>query len=412
MTLLRLALRNLVGAGLRSALNVLVLALAFLAIVASLGLLEGMNQQTSRAMVEVEYGGGQYWHPAYDPYDPLTLEEAHGPLPPSLQALVDRGEAAPILIIQGTMYPEGRLRPVLLKGIDPAQTILALPAHVLAEGAAAADGAAADWAAADAEEIPILLGSRMAESTGLARGDFVTLQWRDVNGTIDAREAQVVEIMSTPVQSVDLNQAWLPLSRLQEMAGMPGEATLLVLEREMARSGGSLPAQEDLEGWALQSPDELLADVRNLVRAKRVGASVVYALLVFLAMIAIFDTQVLAIFHRKREIGTIMALGMTRPRIMALFVLEGVMQGIMAIAVGTLLGAPLLWRFSQVGWRLSETADSYGYALGDTLYPVYSPDVLLQTGVVLLLVTALVSWLPTRKIAALTPTEALRGRAA
>ena len=402
MTLLRLALRNLVGAGLRSALNVLVLALAFLAIVASLGLLEGMNQQTSRAMVEVEYGGGQYWHPAYDPYDPLTLEEAHGPPPPSLQALVDRGEAAPILIIQGTMYPEGRLRPVLLKGIDPAQTILALPAHVLAEGAAAAD----------AEEIPILLGSRMAESTGLARGDFVTLQWRDVNGTIDAREAQVVEIMSTPVQSVDLNQAWLPLSRLQEMAGMPGEATLLVLEREMARSGGSLPAQEDLEGWALQSPDELLADVRNLVRAKRVGASVVYALLVFLAMIAIFDTQVLAIFHRKREIGTIMALGMTRPRIMALFVLEGVMQGIMAIAVGTLLGAPLLWWFSQVGWRLSETADSYGYALGDTLYPVYSPDVLLQTGVVLLLVTALVSWLPTRKIAALTPTEALRGRAA
>ncbi len=402
MTLLRLALRNLVGAGLRSALNVLVLALAFLAIVASLGLLEGMNQQTSRAMVEVEYGGGQYWHPAYDPYDPLTLEEAHGPLPPSLQALVDRGEAAPILIIQGTMYPEGRLRPVLLKGIDPAQTILAIPAHVLAEGAAAAD----------AEEIPILLGSRMAESTGLARGDFVTLQWRDVNGTIDAREAQVVEIMSTPVQSVDLNQAWLPLSRLQEMAGMPGEATLLVLEREMARSGGSLPAQEGLEGWALQSPDELLADVRNLVRAKRVGASVVYALLVFLAMIAIFDTQVLAIFHRKREIGTIMALGMTRPSIMALFVLEGVMQGIMAIAVGTLLGAPLLWRFSQVGWRLSETADSYGYALGDTLYPVYSPDVLLQTGVVLLLVTALVSWLPTRKIAALTPTEALRGRAA
>jgi len=400
VTLLRLALRNLVGAGLRTALNVLVLALAFLAIVASLGLLEGMNQQTSRAMLEVEYGGGQYWHPVYDPYDPLTLEEAHGPLPASLQALVGGGEAEPILIIQGTMYPEGRLRPVLLKGIDPEQTALTLPAHVLAEGAD------------DPEEIPILLGSRMAESTGLGPGDFVTLQWRDVNGTIDARDARVAEVMSTPVQSVDMNQAWLPLSRLQEMAGMPGEATLLVLAREPARSGPSLPSVATSDGWVLQTTNDLLADVRNLVRAKRVGASIVYALLVFLAMIAIFDTQVLAIFHRKREIGTIMALGMTRPRIVALFVLEGVLQGVMAIAVGILLGAPLLWRFSQVGWRLSEKADSYGYALGDTLYPVYDPGVLLQTGILLLLVTALVSWLPTRKISSLTPTEALRGRAA
>jgi len=105
MTLLRLALRNLLGAGLRTVLNVLVLALAFLAIVASLGLLEGMNQQTSRAMVEAEYGGGQLWHPAYDPYDPLTLEEAHGLPPDDLDEEIARGDLVPILMVQGTMYP-------------------------------------------------------------------------------------------------------------------------------------------------------------------------------------------------------------------------------------------------------------------------------------------------------------------
>ena len=93
MTLLKLAIRNLIGAGLRTVLNVLVLALTFLAIVASLGLLEGMNEQTSRAMMEAEYGGGQFWHPAYDPYDPITLEEAHG-VPPSLVVdLIRSGQA-------------------------------------------------------------------------------------------------------------------------------------------------------------------------------------------------------------------------------------------------------------------------------------------------------------------------------
>ena len=397
MTLLKLAIRNLIGAGTRTVLNVLVLALAFLAIVASLGLLEGMNQQTSRAMVEAEYGGGQLWHPEYDPYDPLTLEDARGPLPDGVAAMVERGQAAPILLVPGTMYPEGRLRPIVLKGIEPGQAILDLPTGPLGDVQDAPDG------------IPILLGTRMAESTGLSLGDFVTLQWRDVNGTIDALDAQVVQIMSTPVQSVDMDQAWLPLERLQQMVGVPGQATLAVVARDLTSVSGPELANG---AWSFQNPDALLVDIRNLVRAKKVGATIIYALLIFLAMIAIFDTQVLALFHRKKEIGTLMALGMTRTRIMAVFVLEGALHGVLAIGAGAIIGTPLLWKFSQVGWKLRLNSDSYGYALGDTLYPVYSPDVLFRTGLLLLVITALVSWIPTRKILSLTPTEALRGRAA
>lgn len=395
MTLFRLAIRNLIGAGVRTVLNVLVLALAFLAIVASLGLLEGMNQQTSRAMVEAEYGGGQVWHPEYDPYDPLTLEDARGMLPKDLAGMVRDGLATSILIVPGTMYPEGRLRPIVLKGIDPGQTIVDLPTADLADPTG------------DPEGIPILIGTRMAESTGLGMGDFVTVQWRDVDGTIDARDAQVVQIMSTPVQSVDMDQAWVPLERLQRMVGIPDQATLAVLDRDWVAEE---EASSAFGAWSFQGPDALLADIRNLVRAKKVGAAIIYALLIFLAMIAIFDTQVLALFHRKKEIGTLMALGMTRARIMALFVLEGGLHGLLAIVAGAIVGTPLLWQFSRVGWKLRLNSDSYGYALGDTLYPVYSPDVLFKTGLLLLAVTALVSWIPTRKISSLTPTEALRGR--
>jgi ABC-type lipoprotein release transport system permease subunit len=315
--------------------------------------------------------------------------------------LVEQGRAIPILIASGTMYPEGRLRPVLLKGIPPDQELLVLPTRALDQGGQ------------DVEEIPLLLGTRMAESTGLGIGDLVTLQWRDVNGTIDALDAQVVQIMSTPVQSVDLNQVWLPLGRLQVMMGTPGEATLVVVDRDLASAlPGPRPATGNQGGWTFQTTDDLLSDIRNLVRAKKVGATIIYALLIFLAMIAIFDTQVLALFHRKKEIGTLMAMGMTRGKVMALFVVEGGLHGVLAIVVGAVLGTPLLWWFSQVGWKLSDKADSYGYALGDTLYPVYSPGVLFRTGLLLLVITALVSWIPTRRISRLTPTEALRGRAA
>ena len=389
MTLLRLAWRNLLGAGTRTALNVLVLSLTFVAIVASLGLLEGMNQQTARAMVEAEVGGGQLWHPRYDPFDPLALAEAHGAPPPAARRMIADGSAAAILVVPGTFYPNGRLRPLLLKGIDPGQRVLALPTGPLA---------------ADGDEIPILIGQRTARACGLAVGDTVTLQWRDAAGTIDARDARVVEVMRTPVQSVDLNQAWLPLERLRGLAAMPGEATLVVAARDVVP-----PA--DAGAWRSRSQDELLADVRSLVRSKAVGAAIVYVLLLFLSMLAIFDTQVLSLFRRRKEIGTLMALGMPRGTVAALFTLEGALHGVLAVVAGALNGAPLLARFARVGWKLSVKADSYGFALGDTLYPVYSLRVVALTLLGLLLVTTFVSFLPTRRIASLQPTEALRGRA-
>jgi ABC-type transport system substrate-binding protein len=66
VTTFRLALRNLLSAGLRTWLNAAVLSLVFLAILTAQALLKGMNEQTERAMVATEYGGGQFSHPEYD----------------------------------------------------------------------------------------------------------------------------------------------------------------------------------------------------------------------------------------------------------------------------------------------------------------------------------------------------------
>ena len=127
MTLLKLALRNLLGAGLRTALNVSVLSLTFVAIVATLGLLAGLDHQASRAMIDAEYGGGQSWHPGFDPQDTLTLSGvsrsgAGGARGPRRGGAGHGDPGRP-----GHAYPEGRVRPVVVKGIDPAQAVLGLP---------------------------------------------------------------------------------------------------------------------------------------------------------------------------------------------------------------------------------------------------------------------------------------------
>jgi ABC-type lipoprotein release transport system permease subunit len=136
----------------------------------------------------------------------------------------------------------------------------------------------------------------------------------------------------------------------------------------------------------------------------------VYAILLFLAMLAIFDTRVFAIFKRQREIGTLVAMGMTRVQVARLFTLEGVLNAVLALVLAACYGWPLLAWFARTGWRLPETTDAYGYALGDVLYPRFGTDVMLETSVLILLLAALVSFLPTRRITGVVATDALRGR--
>jgi putative ABC transport system permease protein len=385
-----LAVRNLLGAGLRTWLNALALSFSFVVIILLQGVYNGMNQQAEQASVAALYGGGQYWHAQYDPYDPLTLPQAHGPLPAVLDSLIAGRSATPMLVRQATIYPGGRFRSVLLKGIDPAQTILSIPTSFLAGGAG---------------EVPALIGARMARSTNLKPGDQVTVQWRDVHGTFDAADVTIAQVMRTTVPEIDNDQVWIPLAALRRLAAMPGEATLVVLAPGAAAPG-------PVPGWTFRDPSYLLSGIRSLVRTKSIGASILYAFLLFLAMLAIFDTQVLAIFRRRKEIGTLMALGMTRTRVIGLFTLEGALHGALAALLAAAYGIPLLAYVAATGYALPQAVDTFGLAIGNRIFPVYSALLVVGTTLLVLVVTTIVSFLPTRRIAQLKPTDALRGRTA
>lgn len=387
MTIAKLALRNFLGAGMKAWLRVVVLSLAFVVIIGLQGLYVGMGEQMSQAMISAELGGGQYWHPKYDPQDPLELADAHGPIPAGLTSLIESGRATPILIVQGYIYSAGTFRSILLKGIDPNQHVLSLPTDVLADSPGSG---------------PALIGTRMAREAGLKVGDVATVRWRDAVGTFDAEEIRIARVMNTSVQTVDSGQVWLPLDRLQRMARMNGEASLVVLAN--GTSGGAVT------GWTFKDLDFLLADVRAMVRTKMAGGAIVYTILLFLGMITILDTQVLSIFYRKKEIGTLMALGLTRGSVIRMFTLEGAFNAVLAAVIGAIYGIPLLGLLANSGIPVPPVTEQVGFSVGDRIYPAYSAALVLGTTALVGVTTTVVSFLPTRKIARLQPTEALRGR--
>jgi ABC-type lipoprotein release transport system permease subunit len=245
----------------------------------------------------------------------------------------------------------------------------------------------------------------MAKQTNLKTGDFVTLRWRDVHGTFDASDIRITHVMSTTVPTVDNGQVWIPMNKMREMLQAPGEASLIVLKKHIQ----SVPAGD--ETWIYRDLDFLLKDIIEMAKTKSVSTSIMYVLLMSMALLAIFDTQVLAVFRRRKEIGTLMALGMSRGSVVYLFTLEGALHGILALLLGAIYGIPLMLLTAAKGLPLpKEAIDSMGVAMPSVLYPSYSLGLVTGTTLLVFVTVTLVSFLPVRKIVKLKPTDALRGK--
>lgn len=318
----KLAFRNLFGAGLRTWLNVTVLSIAFVIIIFYNGMLDGWNRQARNDTKAWECGSGEIWNHLYDPYDPFTFADAHSKIPAVYKPDIDSNRMTPVLIVQATAYPGGRLVNVLLKGISPSQTILALPTAILSQKSDNKDTAG---------YIPAIIGTRMAQSARLSKGDNILVRWRDANGTFDAREVTIAAIYKTTVPTVDNGQIWIPIGKLREMTYMPEEATYFVMGnayREFLSSGNDI---KQPPGWIYIDEKVLLKEIDDVITAKKGGSKIIYGLLLAIALLAIFDTQVLSIFRRQKEIGTYIAMGMTRLRVVLIFTIEGSAHSVLAI---------------------------------------------------------------------------------
>ncbi len=391
--LFKIAMKNLLGAKLRTWLNVFVTAISFFMIIFISAMYDGMREHAMQVSINTEIAGGAYWHPEYDPLDPMTFEDAHSVPPDAVRALVDQKKAIPVLVSQASIYPNGRIMPVIMKGINPEQNIVNMPTQVLANN--------------DEVTIPVLIGQGMANDSKLEVGDSFTIRWLDADRTYDADEGIVVHIMDTENFKLDKGHIWVPLEKAQTMLAMEGEATYVTYAE-------GLSIVENKGDWVPRDVKYLIRDMEALIKADEPNAAIMYIILLALAAMGIFNAQVLSIFRRGKEIGTLMALGMTRSRVVGLFTLEGGLNAFLAVIMTVILFGPVLWYFGAYGINLGidYSEGQMGLIIAKRLIPVYSIGLLITTTIVVSIIVLIVSYMPSRRIARMKPTDALRGKVA
>jgi len=220
----------------------------------------------------------------------------------------------------------------------------------------------------------IMLGWKAAQNYG----DHVGSQFR-TNGT----SYTVVGIYSTGISFADLG-AMLPLPTLQAYNRSPGSVTLTFVKVD---KGYSIPAVEgritrtNPELTTIRTESEFGRADRNLIflEAAATGSTI---LAILIGAIIVGNAMLLSLFERTGEFGLLRAVGWSRRRLVGLMLGEGLLLGLIGVAVGvglSYLAVAVLERLPDLRGVLSTTFSAstisrglytgLGMTVVGTLYP-------------------------------------------
>jgi putative ABC transport system permease protein len=199
----------------------------------------------------------------------------------------------------------------------------------------------------------------------------------------------------------------VPLSWAQSLLKMEHRATELAVALDdgvnvdavQAALAAKLPADVEVVGWGEQLP--FLRDAQWRLRGILGGvAAVLFAIAIF----GVVNTMLMSVWERVREIGTLLALGLRRAQIVALFLIEGALLGVVGGAVGVVLGCAATFLAGARGLNVTPPGSVVTFAL----QPSPSPTLALGAFVLAACGALAASALPARRASRLDPVEALR----
>lgn len=151
-------------------------------------------------------------------------------------------------------------------------------------------------------------------------------------------------------------------------------------------------------------PAQRTEEAERLLASFKLALSLTSLVAIFVGGFIVYNALAIAVAQRRREIGILRALGMTRSSVRALFVGEGVLTGLLGSALGVLLGL-LLARGSLS--LVAKTVSALYMKVQPEALAVEPQDVLFA-GALGVLASTLAAWFPARRAARVDPVLAMQ----
>jgi lipoprotein-releasing system permease protein len=255
--------------------------------------------------------------------------------------------AAPFIAAQGLLARGEDMKGTLIRGVDPV-----LEPQVTA---LAADQAPTAMARLRSGEFGIVLGAALARSLGITTGDAVTLiapsgQLTPAGVVPRLRQMTVVGLFDSGHFEYDSALAFVHqddaarIFRLEGPTGVRLKIRDLHQAREVAiELAGTLSGDLLIRDWTRQNRTWFAA-----VQLEKRMMFIILTLIVAVAAFNLVSTLVMTVTDKRADIAILRTLGASPASIMAVFVVQGAMVGIIGTGAGLLLGLGVAFHIETI----------------------------------------------------------------
>lgn len=259
----------------------------------------------------------------------------------------------------------------------------------------------------------ILIPELIAKGMKVKMGDDIVLVANNKDGSVNGKTftvSGVLEGISGPggrdgvihlddarellrIDGVEISEIAI---RLKSMDDLPPVFSRLKEELASIKDKQDKPVFE-LHTWEKLSPFYNIAKMIDLM------TFFIKVMLVSIVLVSIMNVMIMAVYERINEIGTISAIGTLPGKIMAMFVTEGFLLGVLGTVVGTIISL-----ISIAAINAAEITFNFGRQSDLLLAPVIGQGDVITIGLIVIGISVLASLQPAFKAARMDPITALR----
>lgn len=404
--IIEIAWRNVWRSKIRSLVIIIAITLGICAGVFSTAFMKGMSEQRIETAIQTETSHIQIHQKEYRQQDKLNLylacaDELSDQVKsnPHVQGVSNR------VILNGMISSAGKGSGARVMGINPEEEKTVTDLHTrIIEGSYFQD--------VPHRVKPLIIGQKMAEKLNVRLRSRIVINFTNAQGVPTSIGFRVTGIYKTVNNNFDGLNVYTRYTDLISNIGLPegsGHEIAILLKENGISEEVKSQLQDQFPTTEISSWKDLSPELTYLHEMMDQYTYIIILIILLALLFGIINTMLMAVLERIKELGMLMAIGMSKIRIFMMIMMESIFLSFTGGVSGVILGYLATTTLGNTGIDMSQYSEGL-QAMGwsSIIYPAIDLTTLLHI-TLMVIVTGIISAVyPSLKALKLNPAESIR----
>lgn len=218
----------------------------------------------------------------------------------------------------------------------------------------------------------IVMGKQLADKLGVKLHSKIVLTFQSDSGNLTAGSFRIVGIFRSRNSGFDETTVFTNFNELGQLLGTAKSMheIAIILKNDKKVDSAAARLKKQYPKLLVQTWTELSPEMAMLTGLFDQIMYIVVGIILLALMFGIINTMLMAVLERQREFGMLMAIGMDKPRVFIMVVLESVMLTCVGIPVGILLTIGVVDSLAKHGIDLSSFSQALSqFGFSNKIFP-------------------------------------------